>query len=406
MKRRMRFGPGLLVTAAFIGPGTITTATLAGARFGFALLWALAFSIAATIVLQEMSARLGLVTRHGLGEALRATFTGWGIRTVSVVLIIAAIALGNCAFQIGNITGAAMGLEILTGIKRPMWALIVGLAAFSMLATARYRMIERMLIAMVTGMGVVFLLTAVTSRPSVTETLKGLFVPQIPHGSLVTIIALIGTTVVPYNLFLHASAVRERWSASVPVRVSLWEARWDGAIAITLGGLITLAVVVTAATFYTRGATVADASAMADQLRPVLGPAARYFFALGLFAAGLTSAITAPLAAAYATAGVLGWDADLRTWKFRTVWAIVVVVGTAPAMFGRNPVAAIIFAQAANGLLLPIMAGFLLVAMNQKALLGEHTNGVLANVLGGSVVLVVAGLGIVKLAEVAQTVWH
>ncbi|UCC31095.1 MAG: Nramp family divalent metal transporter [Phycisphaerales bacterium] len=395
-----RFGPGLLVTAAFIGPGTITTATIAGAGFGLALLWVLLFSVAATIVLQEMSARLGLVSRRGLGEALRTSFANPLVRTLVIVLVVGAIAFGNAAFQTGNIIGAAMGLEVLSGISRPIWALIVGAAAFVLLWTGTYRIIERLLIALVAVMSVVFVLTAVMARPDPTEIVKGMFMPGIPAGSLTTIIALIGTTVVPYNLFLHASAVREKWPASLPLSQSLRESRVDTVIAVSLGGLITLAIVVTAAAFFQQGTTVENAAMMAEQLEPLLGPVAKYFFAAGLFAAGLTSAITAPLAAAYASAGALGFEPTLRSWKFRIVWVVVVVAGTVFAAIGESPVAAIIFAQAANGLILPVIAVFLLVVVNRRKLLGQYTNGLPANVLGVAVVVIAAALGVYKLVMV------
>ena len=112
-------GPGLVVMAAFIGPGTVTTASLAGARFGHALLWAVVFSIIATIVLQEMSARLGLAGGQGLGEALRTTFSNRLVRGLCIVLVLAAIGFGNAAFQAGNVTGAAIGLETLTNVSQP-----------------------------------------------------------------------------------------------------------------------------------------------------------------------------------------------------------------------------------------------------------------------------------------------
>ena len=111
-KTASRFGPGILVAAAFIGPGTITTASIAGAQFGFALLWALLFSALATFLLQEMTARLALVTRQGLAEALRATYRGTWLGTAAVILVVAAVGIGNAAYQTGNITGAAMGLEL------------------------------------------------------------------------------------------------------------------------------------------------------------------------------------------------------------------------------------------------------------------------------------------------------
>jgi manganese transport protein len=390
-------GPGLLVAAAFIGPGTVTTATVAGARFGYALLWALAFSVVATIVLQEMSARLGLVTREGLGEALRATVTHPVARILVILLVVSAIALGNVAYQMGNITGAAIGLEALSSVSRSVWALVVGASAFAILALGNYRWLERILMVMVGVMSVVFLTTAIVVRPSLSGVFWGAAVPTIPPGSLLTIIALIGTTVVPYNLFLHASVVREKWPQEAAVDRALQGSRLDTLISISLGGLVTLAVVVTAAAFFERGSQIDSAAKMAEQLQPLLGPAAHYFFATGLLAAGLTSAVTAPLAAAYATAGALNWPRGLKTRRFRAVWATIVIAGTVSALVGREPVAVIVFAQAANGILLPIIAVFLLIVMNRSDLLGRYKNGIAANLLGGVVVLVASGLGVFQL---------
>ena len=398
--RRRAFGPGLLVAAAFIGPGTVTTASRAGAGFGFAVAWALVFAVVATIVLQEMSARLGLVTREGLGEALRTTFTNRAVRVLATSLVVAAIAFGNAAFQMGNITGAGLGLEALTGVSHRVWAVAVGVSAAAVLASGVYRVIERVLIAMVVLMSVVFVLTAIIVRPDVGGIVSGMFVPTLPAGSLVTVIALIGTTVVPYNLFLHASAVREKWPASVSLRDALREARLDTGLSVTLGGLVTLAILVTAASCYPLGTNLESAAAMAEQLEPLLGKVAKSFFATGFLAAGLTSAITAPLAAAYATAGALGWDSGLRSWKFRATWALIVVAGTVLALAGYQPVHAIVFAQAANGLLLPVVAVFLLVVVNRRDLLGDHTNGPTANILGAVVVITAAGLGIYKVVTV------
>jgi len=397
VKRLKSLGPGLLVTAAFIGPGTVTTASVAGASTGYAILWALVFSIIATIILQEMSARLGVVSREGLGEALRTTFNNPAISWAAVVLVILAITFGNAAFETGNITGAAIGLETLSGISPRVWAVIVGIAAFLFLASGAYKVIERVLIALVVVMSVVFILTAIiVIRPSdVPDILAGAVVPRIPEGALITVVALIGTTVVPYNLFLHASSVQEKWPESVPTREALAESRIDTTISILLGGVITAAIMATgAAAFFGTGTEITDAGQMAEQLEPLLGAFAKYFFAIGLFAAGMTSAITAPLAAAYATSGALGWENNLRSTRFRAVWFIVLAVGTVLAVLGTNPVAAIVFAQAANGVLLPIVAVFLLFVMNRSDLLGEFRNGTVGNVIGVIIVLFAAFLGV------------
>jgi hypothetical protein len=237
-------GPGAIVAAAFIGPGTVTTATLAGANFGYSLLWALAFSIVATLVLQEMSARLGVVTGEGLGEAVRARFGAGLPRLVAVALIVSAIAIGNAAYEAGNLLGATLGMRGVAGGPAALWVPVFAGTAGALLWSGRYRAIERVLVAMVVLMSLVFLATAVVVAPPLREIVAGIVVPRAdgPRAMLVAL-GLIGTTVVPYNLFLHAAAVRERWSGPQ----DLPAARLDLTVAIVLGGLISMAIVVTAA---------------------------------------------------------------------------------------------------------------------------------------------------------------
>ncbi|MCP5147894.1 MAG: Nramp family divalent metal transporter [Pseudomonadales bacterium] len=399
-----KFGPGLLVTAAFIGPGTVTTASIAGAQFGFALLWALLFSVLATILLQEMASRLGLVTRQGLSEVLRSTYRDSWLGTAAILLVVAAVGIGNAAYQAGNITGAALGLQSVSGIDLHWWALAVGLFAGALLASGIYQLIEKLLIALVLLMSVVFLMTLLMVRPAPADMLAGLLLPSLPAGSLLTVLALIGTTVVPYNLFLQASAVQEKWSASVDLRQALRASRIDTGLSIGVGGLITLAIMSTSAAAFFGSGSAFSATSMAQQLEPLLGAGARYFFAAGLFAAGLSSAVTAPLAAAYAVCGVLGWSRDLRATRFRLVWAAVLLCGTAFAVAGAKPLAAILFAQAANGFLLPFCAIFLLMVMNRRQLLGAYANRPLVNILGLVVIVVTIALGVTKLVQVYRAV--
>ena len=383
------------MAAAFIGPGTVTTASVAGAGTGYALLWALAFSIVATIILQEMSARLGIVSREGLGEALRTTFDNALVKAIAIILVVSAIGIGTAAFETGNITGAASGLASIGGFSSGVWSGIVGIAAFALLASGVYKVIERVLVALVIVMSVVFIATAVIVQPNIGDILAGLFAPGIPEGSLVTMIALIGTTVVTYNFFLHSSSVQDKWPESVPADQALSESRFDTTASVILGGIITLAIIVTgAAAFFGTDTGIETAADMALQLEPLLGPAAKVFFAIGLFAAGMTSAVTAPLAAAYAVSGAFGWGRDLKSWRFRSVWLVVLVFGTVLAAFvGASPTQIIVFAQAANGLLLPLVAIFLLIVMNRSDLLGDYKNGIVGNVLGAIVVLVALFLG-------------
>ncbi|MDB9951751.1 Nramp family divalent metal transporter [Porticoccaceae bacterium] len=393
-----KFGPGLLVTAAFIGPGSVATASTVGANFGFVLLWALLFSLIATIVLQEMAARLGLVSGEGLSQALRTTFKNPLLSRIAVLLVVSAIGIGNAAYEAGNISGAALGLQSLTAL--PIWlcAILMGGLAALLLGGGGYRLLEPILILLVLMMSAVFVVTMLLIDIDYGAMFSGLLIPSIPTGSALTVIALIGTTVVPYNLFLHASLVQEKWRG-VERRQAIAESRTDTIVSIGLGGLITLAVMSTSAVAFFQTEVAFSASSLATQLEPVLGSAANSFFAFGLLAAGLTSAITAPLAAAYAVSGALGWPASFADRRFRGVWMLVLLVGTLFAALGTKPIAAIIFAQAANGLLLPVTAIFLLIIMNRKGLLGEYRNGFVSNILGVAVVITVTGLGLFNIAR-------
>jgi manganese transport protein len=398
-------GPAALIAAAFIGPGTVTTCTLAGAGFGYSLLWALLFSMIATMVLQEMSARLGLIGQIGLGDALRKEFKSPLGKLMSTLLVLSAIALGNAAYETGNILGGAMGMTSMTGIDKVnigslsfnIWGLLIGAIAFSLLYTGSYKVIEKGLIGLVVLMSITFISTAILVKPDISEIFKGMFIPGIKPGSTLTIVGLIGTTVVPYNLFLHASLVKQKWKDPSMIGV----VRGDNLISIGAGGLISMTIVITAATaFYGTGATISGASDMADQLGPLLGRASSFFLSLGLLSAGISSAITAPLAAAYATSEILGWDSSMKSRKFRMVWIIVLLTGTIFSIIGFKPINAIFIAQITNGILLPFIAIFLLKVMNNEKLLGNMKNGILANSIGFLVILVALLLGIKSVVTV------
>jgi len=369
------FGPSTLVTAAFIGPGTLTVCTISGATFGYSLLWVLLFATISTIILQEMTARLGLITQSGLGEAIRAQIDHPILKTLSIGLVFTAIVIGNAAYEAGNISGAALGISGIYGGS--FWPLVIGGFAFAILYVGRFELIEQILIGLVLIMSVVFLVTAVVSKPDISSLLHGLFVPKLTGENQWTVVALIGTTIVPYNLFLHASSISQKWKKSSQLN----ELRKENSVAIGLGGLISLAIITTSATTIF-GKEVNGINEMATQLEPLLDAWAKYFLAVGLFAAGVSSSITAPLAAAYAAKGIFGWSGDLKSSNFRTVWIGILFIGTTFSMVGYKPIEVIKIAQVANGILLPIVVGFLIYISNKKSLLNEFTNKPIQNILG------------------------
>ncbi|SDT01720.1 Nramp family divalent metal transporter [Winogradskyella sediminis] len=389
-------GPGSLVAAAFIGPGTVTVCTLAGVNFGFALLWAMALSIFATVILQEMAARLGIVSQKGLSEIIREEIKHPIVKAIAVLLIISAIVIGNAAYEAGNISGGALGMEAIVGnviwevgqLKLNIMSLIIGAIAFVLLYIGNYKVLEKTFVFLVILMSFAFITTAILTKPNFLEILTGILVPVAPEGSILTIIALIGTTVVPYNLFLHASLVKTKWKSKDDLPL----ARKDTMVAVILGGTVSMCIIIAASAIQKQPIT--NTSDLALGLEPLFGSFAKYFLAIGLFAAGITSAITAPLAAAFVASGCLGWEADLKSKKFKSVWMIVVVLGVVFSSSGFKSIEIIKFAQVANGLLLPIIAGFLLWIMNKSSVLGVNVNSKLQNVLGLIIVVITIFLGL------------
>ena len=377
-------GPGTLVAAAFIGPGTVTVCTQAGVQFGYVLLWALLLSTIATIILQGFSARLGLITGKGLAEMLRMNLTNSWLRYASLLLILFAIFVGNSAYEAGNISGGVLGLE--TIVANSTWkigslsinvlTLLTGTIAFIVLFIGNYKILEKILVTLVILMSISFLIAAILTAPNLLEIFKGLLVPKTNEESLLTVIALVGTTVVPYNLFLHASLIREKWKGSS----MLSRVRKDTLVSVGLGGMVSMAIMICAAGAQTKG--ISNGADLAKGLEPLYGESAKYLLGIGLFAAGITSAITAPMAAAYVAVNCFGWNNTMRSIPFRLSWMIVLLVGIVVSSLGIKPIDLIQFAQIANGLLLPIIVTYLLWLANKKSLLNQFVNNKWQNTAG------------------------
>ncbi|MCB0463116.1 MAG: Nramp family divalent metal transporter [Flavobacteriaceae bacterium] len=397
-------GPGPLVAAAFIGPGTVTLCTLAGVDFGFALLWAMLLSIVATIVLQEMSARLGIISQKGLSEIIRTEIKSPLLKGLSIILILSAIVVGNAAYEAGNISGGVLGLEAILGkhsqdigsFSLNYFSVAIGLIAFALLYIGNYKVLEKALVSLVILMSIAFMVTAIMTKPNLSEVFKGVFIPRFPQDSILTIIGLIGTTVVPYNLFLHASLVKEKWSD----KSDLKHAKKDTIIAVVLGGLVSMCIIISAAAV--QSAEVNNAADLAKGLEPLFGSFSKYFLAIGLFAAGITSAITAPLAAAFVATGCLGWSTKMDSKPFKAVWMFILIVGVLSSSSGIKSIEIIKFAQVANGILLPVIAGFLIWIMNKQSVLGNYKNTLRQNVISLIILAVAIFLGVKSILKVFE----
>jgi len=398
----MRTGTSSLVVAAFVGPGTVLTCASAGVDFGYALGWVLVFATVAAFVLQSYTASTGILARRGLGEAIRAELDNRRVRHGATALVVLGLWIGCAAFELGNLIGAASGVTALLDLPFDLRWLVAGLAlSAAVILLLDLRILIRLFGALVIGMSGLFLVGLAFAPVDWSAALVGLVVPSLPEDGLVRVLALVGTTVVTYNLFLHPSAAKAYW-ADLDDRQDAWRGELRGmALFLPIGGLVSFSILAAGATLSGSTRGVEDVGMFASLLEPVAGSFASVCFGLGLFAAGLTSSLTAPLAAAAGICEVFGWSSDPDSWTYRAVWGSVLATGFVLALVGWSPLPAIVAAQAANGLLLPLIAAFVLYLTLRQDVVSLP---VWYHVVGGAVVLLCGGLGLRTLWWVAQQV--
>ena len=385
------------IAAAFISPGTVAAAASAGASVGPALLWAILFSGIVTFTLQEFVGRLAIGTGDDLASVLRRRYPDGFARVATLLLVGGAILLGCAAYEAGNILGGAAGAMLAIDLPKPAVTLILALAAALLLLAGSPQGVARLMAVFVGLMGVGFLAVAISLAPAVGPLLAGV-VPASgfadDQAALLGVLALVGTTVVPYNFFLGAALARGQ---------GFGDMRFGLAVSVGIGVLITAAILVVG----TALAGEFSFEALGDTLADRLGGWARTGFGIGLLAAGISSAVTAPLAAALTARGLFASTEDprwqARGWRFRAVWGAVLLIGLGFGLADIRPTPAILAAQAFNGALLPLVALFLLAAMNDEALLGDAANGPLANGFGLLVVGVATMLGLTAVARASST---
>ena len=377
--------------------------TIAGSQFGFALLWALLLSILITIFLQTTAIRIGIISQKSLSNAIVSQFDSKLIRIVSIILILSAILVGNIAYEAGNISGGVLGLESVFGTIKfsngvNAYSLLIGVLAFIILLIGNNRILERILMILVLFMSFAFFLTAIKIGFDIKSFLSGMFLPKFPDNSLLIIMGLIGTTVVPYNLFLHVSLAKEKWKSPDKLK----EARIDTLIAVIVGGFISMCIIISSTSIGLDNLN--SAIDLAKGIEPVFGSFSKHLISFGLFAAGLTSAITAPLAAAYVTCGCLNWGTDLKSFNFRIIWFVVLFIGVVCSSLNISSIEIIKFAQVANGILLPTVTFFLILIANSKKVLGNYANSWKNNLISLFVFLITLILGIKSVIKVMELI--
>ncbi len=373
-----------VISAAFIGPGSVTACAMAGSQFGLQLLWVLTFATLGTVWLQEAAARITIATNHDLGQVIVRSYSPQTARIVAWALFLA-IFLGCAAYQAGNILGAVAGLHLLTNLPVPALTVGVGIVCALLLWVGSTQMLANFLGIIVFAMGAAFVYVAFGTPVSAPDLTKALVIPSFPDKSLLLINSLIGTTIVPYNLFFGSSIVPE--GESVPqrmyyMRLGLW-------VAVGLGGIISVVLLLA-------GLLIPNDFSyphMAQVLSNRLGNWAGLLFAFGLFAAGFASSLTAPLAASITAKSLLGIQSKGPT--YRLIWLVVLATGVTFGLLNVTPIPVIVAVQAINGVLLPFVTIFLFMAVNNRTLLGDtYRNSLWQNIAMGLVVAVTAFFGL------------
>lgn len=290
----------------------------------------------------------------------------------------------------GDLTGTALGVSALTGVSTKIIAPIWGVAILLILNFAgdAVKYLEKLLGACVVIMAVVFLITMVVVKPDFGELMHGC-VPTVPEGSIMTCLALIGTTVVPYNMFLHAASAKRTWHS--PDEIPLCS--FGTTVPMIIGGVVTGSIMITSATVM-RGMAVNNAMDMAVQLEPTLGNLAQPFMAVGLIAAGVSSAVCTPIGVSYVLAGLFGWKTDRSDKRYTITNAAVLVTGIIIAALGSNPLALIMTAQAVNGIVLPVVVGVTVYLTSRRKIMGEYKNNALQVTLGVAIFAISLVLGL------------
>ncbi|MCK6257793.1 Nramp family divalent metal transporter [Fictibacillus sp. KIGAM418] len=369
-------GPAFLVSVGYIDPGNWATNIEGGATFGYTLLWVLLLSNLMAILLQITAAKLGVATGKSLAENCRQHFS----KPVAVFLWITA-ELAAMATDLAEFLGAALGIYILLGIPLFPAALIGAAVTFGILLLHKYgyRFIEQIILAFVLVVASVYIMELFYAKPDFAQVGYHMVVPQLSSASILVAIGMLGATVMPHNIFLHSSVVKNRLKKDQPKhnhRVYKF-AIVDSLLALNIAWFINSAmIIVAAAVFFKNGVSVKSIEDAYSTLTPLLGGFASLAFAIALLSAGLSSSVTGTMAGQYILEGFL--NVKLPIWVRRVVTMIpaLIIIG-----MGIDTWKALVVSQVVLSMQLPFTIIPLIMFTRNKKIMGKYANRPLTNVL-------------------------
>jgi Mn2+/Fe2+ NRAMP family transporter len=393
-------GPGIITANVDNDAGGIATYSMAGAHFGYSLLWTLIPITLALIVVQEMSARLGAITGKGLGELIRENY---GLRSTFYLLV--ALLVTDIGNTVAEFAGWAAALEIF-GIPRWVSVPIGAFVVWWIVVKGNYKTVEKIFL-IACSVYLTYIVSALFAKPLWKDVLKQTFNPRIESSAawVLMIIGIVGTTIAPWMQFYLQSSIVEKRIGPEEYRLS----RWDVIVGCVLTDVVAFFIIVACgATLFPAGIRIEGAEQAALALRPLAGKWAGTLFAFGLANASLFAASILPLATAYSICEGLGFEAGVdKSWseapQFNALYTGMILIGAGIILIPGVPLFPVLFlSQVLNGLLLPFVLVFMCLLINRVDLMGDYVNGRAWNWIawGTCAVMIALTLGLV-----VTTVW-
>lgn len=370
-------GPGIITANVDNDAGGITTYSVAGAHYGYTLLWMMPLVALALIVVQEMSARLGVITGKGLADLIREQL---GVRTTT--LIIAIFLFANLANTVSEFAGIAASMEIF-GVSKYLSVPVAAVLIWLLMVKGNYKTVERVFLV-ASAIYMAYVISGIMARPAWDAVVRAFVTPsfQLDAGYVTIFITIIGTTIAPWMQFYQQSSIVDKGLRPIDYALERLDVVIGSLFAVVVAAFIMIAC---ASTLYVNGVRIESASDAALALRPLAGPYASTLFALGLLNASVFSAAILPLSTAYVVCEAFGWEAgvdhSLRDAPiFFFVYTALIVLGAAVILLPiRSLVQAMMASQTLNGVLLPVILIVMLRLINNRRLMGRFVNGRLFN---------------------------
>lgn len=388
-------GPGIIAASAGNDSGGISTYSVAGAKYGYIMLWMMLAMTPSFAIVQEMAGRMGAVTGKGFSALIRERF---GVRPTFLAMLL--LLASNAATTIAEFAGIAAAMQLF-GVSKYLSVPIAAVVVWLLVVRGSYRNVEKVLLAL-SSVFIAYVVAAFLAKPDWGAVAVSFVVPKIvPTQAFIALaIGLTGTTIAPWMQFLVQSNIVDKGTT-----VKEWAlARWDVIAGAVAANVIACFIIITTATvLHPAGIQITSAGEAARALAPLAGHYAEALFAIGLLSASVLAAAVLPLTASYAICEAFGWESGLdRSWSeaplFNGLYTFVILTGAAVILLpGLNLISIMLVSQVVNGMLLPFLLIFMMIIVNDRKIMGRHVNGRINNLFAWTTIVVVIALTVLLL---------